>query len=221
MKKQLFLLIILGYISQGCENYILVRRTVTKAVTLTFNINNAGAFNSVSTISASDITNLFEPDIFANRGSQIEKFDLNSINIQGTIDPQQNTATQVTVRADVTSGAPTPLLNDTKLIRIGGNQLLQDVKDILNTTTGDIQKEVSFANALAALRAVGVVELQKIINENLQGVNTAPLKVTLSGSSPAGQRLVGQIVVTLNASITYSRCEKWTDLPIPMGFDEC
>ena len=199
MKKQLFLLIILGYISQGCENYILVRRTVTKAVTLTFNINNAGAFNSVSTISASDITNLF----------------------QGTIDPQQNTATQVTVRADVTSGAPTPLLNDTKLIRIGGNQLLQDVKDILNTTTGDIQKEVSFANALAALRAVGVVELQKIINENLQGVNTAPLKVTLSGSSPAGQRLVGQIVVTLNASITYSRCEKWTDLPIPMGFDEC
>ncbi|MFN8354308.1 MAG: hypothetical protein U0Y10_07680 [Spirosomataceae bacterium] len=220
MKKQLFFLLLAAYVSQGCSNYIKVNRTVTKTITLTFNIDNTGAFNSISTISASDITNLFDPDIFANHDSRIDKFDLNSINIQGIIDTQRNTATQVTVKAEVTTGTPKALLNDTKLIRIGGNQLLQDAKDILNVATGEISKEISFENALASLQAVGVAELQKIISENLQGVNSKPLSIKLSGSSLTGQRLVGTITVTMNASITYYRCEKWTDF-MPLGVDEC
>lgn len=161
MKKQLLLLIGLMCLSSGCGNYIKVNRTVTKTITVPFTINATGQFKSSSLISADQITNLFDPDIVGNSGSVLDRMDINSFNVSGTINEATNTATQVTINAFVTTGNPTPLLSDTKLIRIGGNKLLQDVKDILNVTTGDIKKEVSFANALSAINAVGVEKSRK------------------------------------------------------------
>ena len=213
MKKQLLFLISLTYLLLGCTNYLKVNRTVTKTITVPFTINATGTFASSSVITASQITNLFDPDIFKNSGSVLDKMDINSFNVTGTINEGTNTATQVTVNAFVTTGNPTPLLRDTKLIRIGGNKLLQDVKDILNVTTGDIKKEVSFANALAAINAVGVEKIQKIITENMLGVNRTGMSIQLNGTVPAGQRLSGSIVLTLNATLTYSRCEEWKTLP--------
>lgn len=220
MKKQLFYLILLGYISQGCENYILVRRTVSKTITLTFNINSVGAFSSPYTITPDQITNLFDPDIFANGGSQIERFDLKSFDINGVVDPQRNTAKEVTVKADITSGTPTALLKEMKLILMNNNQFLQDVKDIFNVSTGNIDKGISIENAILGFKKEGVAKIQLTITDNLKGFNQTPLNIMLTGSAPAG-RVAGQIIITIEASITYSRCEKWTDLPIPMGFDEC
>lgn len=221
MKKQLLFLILVGFITQGCFNYILVRRTVSKTITLTFNINSTGAFNSVSTITPDQITNLFDPDIFTNSQSQIERFDLKTFDIQGIVNPQQNTATEVTVKADITSGTPMPLFKQTKLILMTNNQWLQDVKDIFNASTGNVDKGLSIANAILALKAEGVGKIQQTINDNLKGFNQTPLNIMLTGSAPAGQRVVGQIIITMEASITYSRCEKWTDFPFPLDVDKC
>lgn len=214
MKKQLLFLISLPCLLLGCTNYVKVNRTVTKTITVPFTVNATGMFSSSSVITASQITNLFDPDIFKNSGSVLDKMDVNSFDVSGTINEGTNTATQVTVNAVVTTGGPTPLLNDTKLIRIGGNKLLQDAKDILNLTTGQIKKEVSFTNALATINAVGIEKIQKIINENLLGVNRTGMSIQLNGTVPAGQRLSGSIVLTLNATLTYSRCEEWKTLPI-------
>lgn len=220
MKKQLlFLLILMGF-CPGCAKYIKVHRTVTKTITVPFTVNATGNFNSVSSITANQITNLFDPDIAGNRGSVLDKMDVNSFNVTGTINEGTNTATQVTVSAFVTTGDPTPLLSDTKLIRIGGNQLVQDAKDILNATTGQISKEISFQNALSAINAVGVKKIQKIITDNLTGVNITGLVIMLNGTVPAGQRLSGSIVLTLNATLTYSRCEVWTTFPL-LHKNEC
>ncbi len=215
MKKQLLFLISLTWLFSGCQNYIKVNRTVTKIITVPFTIDATGKFSSSSMITPDQITNLFDPDIFeSSRGSVLDKMDINSFNVSGTINEGTNTATQVTVNAFVTTGSPTPLLSDTKLIRIGGNQLLQDAKDILNATTGQISKEVSFANALTAINAVGVQKIQKIISDNLLGVNRLGMIILLNGTVPSGQRLSGRITLTLNATLTYSRCEKWVHYPL-------
>lgn len=215
MKKQLLLLVGLAWLFSGCQNYIKVNRTVTKTITVPFTIDATGKFSSSSMITADQITNLFDPDIFeSGRGSVLDKMDINSFNVSGTINEATNTATQVTVNAFVTTGSPTPLLSDTKLIRIGGNQLLQDTKDILNAATGQISKEVSFANALTAINAVGVQKIQKIISDNLLGVNRLGMIILLNGTVPSGQRLSGRITLTLNATLTYSRCEKWVHYPL-------
>lgn len=213
-------LIILGsmvFLLAGCTNFLKVNRTVTKTITIPFNINGTGSFTSNSLITANQITNQFDPDLFGNSGSVLEKMDVNSFNVSGTINEGTNTATQVTVNAYVTTGGATPLLADTKLIRIGGNQLLQDAQDILNVTTGQVKKEISFQNALTAINAVGVQKIQKIITENLLGVNKTGMGVSLNGIVPSGQRLSGQVVLTLNATLTYSRCEEWKTLPIMQG----
>lgn len=220
MKKHILPLLVLPFLLLSC-NTIKVNRTVSKTITLSYNINSSGAFSSVSRITADKITNIFQPDFYDNRDSKVERFDVNSFNIAGTINEDFNTASEVTVKAVVTTAGTTPLLNDTKLIRIGGNKLLQNVTDLFNAVTGDIKNEVSFANALLAINAVGVQKVQKIISENLDGVNTSGLTIQLNGMVPEGQRLVGNITLTINATITYTRCELWTDFPLPLGFPEC
>jgi len=208
MKKQLILLLYLSWALSGCKSTGRVKWNISKTISLPFSIDKTGPFVTSSVLTSGQILNVFDPAIGRPRAYAIESMSINSFNIAGTVDPKINSATQVVVSAVVNGASAKPLLNNTKLIYLGNNQLLQDVNDIVNGNTGETNNPVSYATTLKTINIVGVQEIQKILSENLTRLNTNGLRVTLSGTVPPGQRLVGTIVLTVNATLSVYNCQE-------------
>lgn len=206
MKKQLLLSVITGLLLQGCNNYIKVTRTVSKTLVVPFQIDQAGNFQSNSSITGKTVIDLFDPDFFrTDRAHEIERFDVKSVQISGALNPQRNTATSVTITAGVVLGlSAAPLINEGKMVRLADNSLA------FEASTG----------SSTFLNKAGVEQIQKTINHYFTNLATEPLSIVLLGKLPANQRLVGTITITVDASITYSRCEQWIQLG-PFSPDEC
>lgn len=220
MKKQLILLLCLAWALSGCTTYVRIKWNITKTLNLPYTIDKTGTFVSSSVLSSRAIRDAFiesnSPTLFLSY--QFENLSINSFNIAGTVDPQSNTATQVNVNAVVNGASPKPLLNSTRLIYLGKNQLLQDVNDIVNGNTGEINNNASYSTTLTAINIVGVQEVQKILSETLNGTQSSGLQVNLTGTVPPGQRLVGTVMLTINATVTLYRCEETTTL---FGLESC
>ncbi|MFN8346540.1 MAG: hypothetical protein U0X91_16165 [Spirosomataceae bacterium] len=198
-----------------------VTRTVTKPINLNYSINQVGNFQTYQLIDSRDITNLFDPENNRVSSATIEKMDIHGASIGAKVLPA-NTATQVILSADVISGAlldkVNPLLNKTKTISIsngGGLDLENAIGNAIGTT-----EDVALHNAISILNATGAVELQKILKENLSGINRGGLSIRLNGTVPNG-RLVMSLTIQIAASITYTRCESILVSDMRNVDDEC
>ena len=218
MKKLLFLLIISSIVLQGCYSIQKrkISRTVSKTIELNFAINQVGNFQSFQLIASRDIIDLFDPTNHSIASAEIQRIDIKSAKIGAEVIKPANTATQVVLSADVMSGAlldkPTALLNKTKTISIGGDGI--DFGNVLGNAIG-VSDNITLHNALATLNATGATELKTILTENLTNINRAGLSIRLNGEVPAGQRLVMNLKIAIDASISFTRCE---EVPIMLFF---
>lgn len=228
MKKLLLLLLITSVMLQGCAyQRRKVTRTVTKTIELNFSINQVGNFQTFRLIDNRDIIDLFSPTDNSVTSAEIEKIDIRSVKIGANVIKPSNTATQVVLSADVMSGAllnqPTRLLNETKTISIGGDGI--DFGNILGNAIGT-SENITLHNALTILNSQGADKLKTILVENLNNINRAGLSVRLNGTVPAGQRLMMNLTISIDATISFTRCEEVFILSIsplhpPRTIDEC
>jgi hypothetical protein len=218
MKTLLFLLLISSIVLQGCYSIQRrkISRTVSKAINLNFSINQVGDFQSFRLIPSRDIIDLFDPTKNGIASAEIHRIDIKSVNIGANVIKPTNTATQVVLSADVLSGAllnePTRLLNETKTISIGGDGI--DFGNALGNAIG-VSDNITLHNALTILNKTGADKLKTILTENLTNINRAGLSIRLNGSVPTGQRLVMDIKIVIDASISFTRCE---EVPIMLFF---
>lgn len=228
MKKLLFLLLIASVMLQSCAyKRIKVTRTVRKTIQLNYAINQVGAFQTFKLVDNRDIIDLFSPTDNSVVRAEIEKIDIQGVKIGANVIKPTNTATEVSLSADVMSGAllnqPTRLLNETKKISIGGEGI--DFGNILGNAVG-VSENITLHNALTILNDQGADKLRTILTENLNNINRAGLSIRLNGNVPAGQRLVMTLTIEIDATISFTRCEEV--LTIFLGFpssipksDEC
>jgi hypothetical protein len=211
MKKLLFLLLISSVVLQGCQfiQRRKISRTVSKTINLNFSINQVGNFQSFRLIPSRDIIDLFDPTTNGIASAEIQQIDIKSAKIGANVIKPANTATEVVLSADVMSGAllnqPTRLLNETKKIAIGGDGI--DFGNILGNAIGTTEN-ITLHNALTILNSEGATKLKSILTENLTNINRAGLSIRLNGAVPAGQRLVMNITIAIDASISFTRCEE-------------
>lgn len=214
MKNYLLYLFLLSFtIEQSCVPAILKKvkltRTVTKTINLNYAINQVGNFQTYQLIDSRDIINLFDPENDRVVSATIEQIDVRGAEIGANVLPS-NTATQVTLSADVVSGAllqtVNPILNESKPIIIPKQEGL-DFGNILGAAVG-VTDEVTIYNAVKILNAGGTKKLQEILGANLSGINRGGLSIRLNGTVPANQRLVMNLTIKINASITFTRCEQ-------------
>lgn len=211
MKKLLFLLLISSIVFQGCYSIQRrkISRTVSKTIELDFSINQVGNFQSFKLIASRDIIDLFDPTNHSIASAEIQNIDIKSAQIGANVIKPANTATQVVLSADVMGGAllnkPTPLLNKTKTISIGGDGI--DLGNVLGNAIG-ASDDITLHNALSILNATGAADLKQVLTENLTNINRAGLSIRLNGEVPAGQRLVMNLKIAIDASISFTRCEE-------------
>jgi hypothetical protein len=212
MKNYLLYLLLLCFTLQqacvpGIYKKVKVTRTVTKPINLKYAINQVGNFQTYQLIDSRDITNLFDPENDRVSSATIERMDIHGASIGATV-LAANTATQLVLSADVISGAllntVNPLLNKTKTIAISNSGGL-DLENALGNAIGTTE-EVALHNAISILNAQGAAELQKILKDNLSGINRGGLSIRLNGTVPNG-RLVMNLTIQIAASITFTRCE--------------
>lgn len=193
----------------GIFRKVKVTRTVTKAINFNYSINQVGNFQTYQLVGSRDITNLFDPENNRVSSAIIERINIHGVNIGANVLPA-NTSTQVVLSADVLGGAllntVNPLLNETKTLAISKSAGL-DLENALGNALGTTE-DVSIYNAISILNAKGTVELQKILDANLTGINRGGLSIRLNGKVPANQRLVMTVTIQINASITFTRCEE-------------
>lgn len=225
MKKLLFLLLTSSIVLQSCSyQRRKVTRTVTKTINLNFSVNQVGSFQTFRLIDNRDIIDLFSSTNNSVVSAEIEKIDIQSVKIGANVIKPTNTATQVVLSADVMSGAlPTRLLNDTKTISIGGDGI--DFGNILGNAIGT-SENITLHNALTILNSQGANKLKTILTENLNNINRAGLSIRLNGTVPAGQRLVMDLTIAIDATISFTRCEEilvmsLSPLHPPRTIDEC
>lgn len=228
MKKLLFLLLIASVMLQSCAyKRTKVTRTVRKTIQLNYAINQVGAFQTFKLVDNRDIIDLFSPTDNSVVRAEIERIDIQGVKIGANVIKPTNTATEVSLSADVMSGAllnqPTRLLNETKKISIGGEGI--DFGNILGNAVG-VSENITLHNALTILNDQGADKLRTILTENLNNINRAGLSIRLNGNVPAGQRLVMTLTIEIDATISFTRCEEV--LTIFLGFpssipksDEC
>lgn len=218
MKKQLFYIIFLGIVSQGCkecEEKVKIRRTVNKTISVSYNFNTTGESTNSAAIYASQLNEIFD---IADDG-EIEKIDVSGISLSGEIDKQQNTALLTKLTAKVNSSTSIPnfntsgivLLNETKLIKVSETDLVTD----LVGTNGAIPT-YTFNNAINSLNPAGLKVVQSFFSGALTALQlgvTHKLNVDINSSVPPNQRLVGTVYLRLSVAVTYSQCES-----MPKGF---
>ena len=214
MKKQLFYIIFLGIVSQGCEQCeekLKIRRTVNKTVPLSYVLNTTGTSNNTAIITASQVRSLFKSD-----EGTIEKIDVSGISLSGEIDKQQNTAKEAQFTAhvvDVNVLYGALLLKTTKLIKVSDNDLEMDL-------LGTGGKNPSFNNAISSLNEEGL----KIIKDFFASVkpfSNSSIGVRLDSVVPANQRLVGTVYLKITASVSYYKCEKMPVIFLNNNDDIC
>ena len=211
MKKQLFYIIFLGIVSQGCEQCeekVKIRRTVNKVISVRYNFNTTGESTNTAAIYAGELY-----EIFDITDGEIEKIDVSGISLSGEIDKQQNTALLTRLTAKVNSSTPIPnvpttstvLLNETKLIKVSETDLATD----LVGTTGTIPT-YTFNNAINSLNPAGLKVVQSFFASSLVALRlgvTHKLNIEINSSVPPNQRLVGIVYLRLAVSVTYTQCE--------------
>ncbi|MEZ4901501.1 MAG: hypothetical protein R2822_06950 [Spirosomataceae bacterium] len=171
-------------------------------------MNQVGNFQSYKLVDNRDIIDLFDPTDKSIVSANIERIDIKSVKIGADVIKPANTATQVVLSADVLTGAllsqPNRLLNETKTISIGGSGI--DFGNILGNAIGT-SDNITLHNAVSILNNTGAAKLQTVLTENLNGINRGGFNVRLNGTIPTGQRLVMNLIIAIEASITYTRCE--------------
>lgn len=202
MKKQLFYVLFLPLISQGCEEcekkgYI--TRTVSKTIPLSYSFNSTGTSTSTAKLLRNDIYELFKSD---DEELSLERVDVTGVTLSGEINKQQNTANEVSISARVSQkdiiSTPKQLIEVIRLVKTSETEL----------GTGNAGG-VSFNNALNSLNALGLALFSDFCSKAVSKYSLVfPLEIEATAVAPATQRFAGTIFIRITASVTYKKCEE-------------
>lgn len=226
MKKYIVLVLISIVFLYSCdvsETYIKVSRTVTKDIVLNFNINSKGNFTSSSFINAGDIIMQFDDDPYF-RGSEIETLDIHSIALGVQLDPKNTAKTLVLnillkqIGYDGTGKQDIKLVDDTKTIQIQSNTAT-DILSGIGNAIGVDKNKITLHNVIDLVNTVGAVAIKNTLENAFRERKAARIDIDLNGKVPNNEQAVMKATISMNASLTYLKCQA-AEAGFIFGMDE-